>query len=144
MQECGDKLVVGVHSDAFAGNAALVNENDRLAGVKANKYVDDAFIMSELPEAVIKQLRPSVVVKGKEHEMASNPELEALKVYEENWYLVPGVVPCPAELLENALGEEKQSKGMIERTICYATKSVPLFFRNLLLDFPINAMAVAI
>ena len=44
---------------------SLVNENDRLAGVKANKYVDDVFIMSELPEAVIKQYA-SVVVKGKE------------------------------------------------------------------------------
>ena len=38
--ELGDRLVVGVHSDRLAGEAAHVPQDLRLEGVKANSYVD--------------------------------------------------------------------------------------------------------
>jgi rfaE bifunctional protein kinase chain/domain len=80
-RDCGKKLLVGVHSDRIAGKAAHVSEVLRLEGVRSNSWVDDAFLMDEPVGQVIARLRPSVVVKGKEHEYAANPEMEALNEY---------------------------------------------------------------
>ena len=38
-RECGDRLVVGVHSDRLAGNAAHIPEAMRLDGVRSNSFV---------------------------------------------------------------------------------------------------------
>jgi len=73
--------LVGVHSDRIAGKSAHVSEVLRLEGVLSNSWVDDAFLMDEPVGQVIARLRPSVVVKGKEHENAANPEMEALNEY---------------------------------------------------------------
>jgi rfaE bifunctional protein kinase chain/domain len=78
--ECGDFLVVGVLSDSISSNAQL-SENTRLEGVAAISWVNHAFILRESPELLIKELRPAVVVKGKEHEDANNPELAAVQSY---------------------------------------------------------------
>lgn len=80
-KDCGDTLVVGVKSDVQAGQAALVGELDRLEGVLANTYVDHGVILSTSPEEVIRQLKPAVVVKGKEHETGLNPETQVLDRY---------------------------------------------------------------
>lgn len=80
-RECGERLVVGVHSDRIAGNAAHVPEHLRLEGVQTNSWVDEAFLMDESVAAVIDRLRPDMVVKGKEHESRFNPELEALEKF---------------------------------------------------------------
>ena len=44
-RDCGEKLVVGVHSDRVAGNDAHVPEHLRLEGVQSNSWVDEAFVM---------------------------------------------------------------------------------------------------
>lgn len=80
-KECGDHLVVAVESDQLAGKSAHVPAHLRLEGVLSNSYVDEAFIIDEPVSNVISRLRPSIVVKGKEHEKRFNPELEALKEY---------------------------------------------------------------
>lgn len=80
-REVGDKLVVGVWSDRCAGEAAYVPENLRLEGVKANGWVDEALLIDAPIAEVIAQLRPDVVVKGKEHEKRLNPEKTALATY---------------------------------------------------------------
>lgn len=80
-RDCGKKLVVGVHSDRIAGSGAHVSEALRLEGVSSNSWVDEAFLIDQPVEQVIARLQPSVVVKGKEHEFAVNPELEALAAY---------------------------------------------------------------
>lgn len=77
-RDCGEKLVVGVHSDRIAGDGAHVPERLRLEGVQSNSWVDEAFLMDEPVTEVIRRLRPDIVVKGKEHESRFNPELEAL------------------------------------------------------------------
>jgi len=77
-RDCGEKLVVGVHSDRIAGNDAHVPERLRLEGVQSNSWVDEAFLMDEPVTDVISRLRPDIVVKGKEHESRLNPELQAL------------------------------------------------------------------
>ncbi len=78
---CGEKLIVGVRSDRIAGTAAHVPEHLRLEGVQSNSWVDEAFVMDEPVAEVIGRLRPDIVVKGKEHESADNPELTVLEQY---------------------------------------------------------------
>jgi rfaE bifunctional protein kinase chain/domain len=78
-KECGDYLVVGVNSGRFEG--AYLPEQLRLEGVQAISWVDHAFLMNELPEQVLRELRPAFVVKGSEHEQLFNPEQEPLEGY---------------------------------------------------------------
>ena len=80
-KECGDRLIVGVHSDRIAANGAHVPEQLRLEGVQSNSWVDEAFLMDEPVTDVIARLRPDIVVKGKEHESRFNPELPVLEQY---------------------------------------------------------------
>jgi len=80
-RECGTRLVVAVESDRLAGNAAHVPEHLRLEGVASNSYVDEAFLINSPVVDIIKELRPDVVVKGKEHESRNNPETSVLAGY---------------------------------------------------------------
>ncbi len=80
-KECGDRLVVAVHSDRIAANAAHVPEQYRLEMVKANSWVDEAFIIDEPITKVLQRLQPAIVVKGKEHETQFNPESTVLQTY---------------------------------------------------------------
>jgi rfaE bifunctional protein kinase chain/domain len=79
--ECGDYLVVGVHSDEMSPDWIVVDEASRLEGVAAISWVNKAFIMRDRPEDVIAVMRPAVVVKGKEHENTVNAELPILQSY---------------------------------------------------------------
>ena len=78
--ECGDYLVVGVLSEKLSSNAQL-SQTTRLEGVKAISWVDHAFLLHDPPEDFIAALRPTVVVKGREHENTENPELAAVRAY---------------------------------------------------------------
>jgi rfaE bifunctional protein kinase chain/domain len=80
-RECGERLIVGIYSDRLAGEAAHVPQNLRLEGVQANNWVDEVLIIDEDVTNVIGRLRPDIVVKGKEHEPAFNPELRILEQY---------------------------------------------------------------
>jgi rfaE bifunctional protein kinase chain/domain len=80
-KECGSKLVVAVESDRLAGNAAHVPEHLRLEGVASNSYVDEAFLIDCPVVEIIKEMRPDVVVMGKEHESRPNPEASVLAGY---------------------------------------------------------------
>lgn len=80
-KECGDRLVVAVHSDRLAGKSAHVPEQLRLESIRSLSQVDEAFISDEPVTETINRLRPDIVVKGKEHENQKNPELEVLNTY---------------------------------------------------------------
>lgn len=80
-KECGDRLIVAVHSDRIAADAAHVHDHLRLEGVQSISWVDEAFIVDEPVSAIIASLRPDIVVKGKEHELGFNPELAVLDKY---------------------------------------------------------------
>ena len=77
--ECGDYLVVGVKEDGNDG--VLLPEDLRLSGLAVNSWVNYSFILRDPPERFIAHLRPSIVVKGKEHENKENPELDELRKY---------------------------------------------------------------
>jgi rfaE bifunctional protein kinase chain/domain len=77
--ECGHFMVVGVNGNETSG--VLVTAELRLEGVKAVNFVDYAFMLSAPVEDLIRQLKPSIVCKGKEHELRSNPEQDAVDSY---------------------------------------------------------------
>ena len=80
-RECGDFLVVGVQSNRIAGQSVWISEENRLESVDAVSWVDYAFVMDTEAKEVIGELKPDIVVKGREHENAFNPESEAVKKY---------------------------------------------------------------
>lgn len=77
--ECGDYLVVGVLSDELT--SAQLKEETRLEGVQAISWVNQAFILTVPPQDLISELKPAMVVKGKEHENQENVELKTIDSY---------------------------------------------------------------
>jgi len=77
--ECGDFLVAGVIDKDADGS--LVHVEFRLDGIRSISFVDYAFNLKVTPEEMIRELKPSVVVKGKEHESQFNPEQKAVESY---------------------------------------------------------------
>jgi rfaE bifunctional protein kinase chain/domain len=77
----GSKLVIAVESDQLAGAAAHIPEDLRLEGVRSCALVDEAFIFYESVTQLIDRLRPSIVVKGREHEARFNPEAAVIEGY---------------------------------------------------------------
>ena len=75
------QLIVAIESDRIAGNNAHVREQLRLEGVQSLGWVSEAFIYDEPIKDLISRLQPDVMVKGKEHEDAFNPELQLLQRY---------------------------------------------------------------
>jgi len=80
-KESGDYLVVAVSSDKMTNIENVLDEKMRLEFVQATNYVDEAFILDGNPEDYIRERKPNIVVKGKEHEYGENKELEILKSY---------------------------------------------------------------
>jgi len=80
-KELGKKLIVGVYGDQLGGADVHIPEDMRLENVKSNIWVDEAFLMKEPVEKIIKKIKPNIVVKGKEYENKENAELVALKSY---------------------------------------------------------------
>ena len=75
--ELGDCLVVGVNPDNARGVAAV--SADRLEAVSSNRYVAAAFAIDGKIEDILRELRPEIVVKGREHENQFNAEAPVLK-----------------------------------------------------------------
>lgn len=80
-KESADYLIVAVNSNNISGNKRLFDEKTRLDSIKATSFVDEAFILNENILEYIKKLKPSIIVKGKEHEQKQNLEEEILKEY---------------------------------------------------------------
>lgn len=80
-RECGDRLIVGILSDRLTGYRSLVPESLRLDAVQSNVLVNEAFILDEPIEFLVRRLRPDIVVKGKEHEFEIHPEQNELDSY---------------------------------------------------------------
>ncbi len=112
-KECGDFLVVGVTSNRLAGSAAMLDEKDRLEAVKANTWVNHAFILDQAPEHFVGELQPEVVVKGREHEERFNPEAEVVAQYSGQLLFGSGdTVFSAVNLLKQELGSDDAPKGV--------------------------------
>ena len=80
-KEISDVLVVGVYADQFLEvSGIIIGEDDRLDGVKANKWVDQVVLVNELRSTLLR-IKPDIVLKGKEHEHVENLELGIVEEY---------------------------------------------------------------
>jgi len=79
-KECGNFLVVGVLDDSHS-DGAFLSEEARLQALQAIQWVDYSFVLRSAPESFIDELKPDVVVKGKEYEDRKNPETIILNKY---------------------------------------------------------------
>lgn len=80
-KKSGSKLIVVIETDKQAGNNAHIPENLRLEAIQSHNLVSEAFISDEPIRKIIKRIQPDIVVKGKEHELLENLELEAVESY---------------------------------------------------------------
>lgn len=79
-KESGNFLTVGINSDLLSSNKGI-NQAVRLESIQATSYVDEAFILDISALEYIRNHKPDIVVKGKEHENEENPELEVIESY---------------------------------------------------------------
>ena len=77
-KKCGEKLIVGVNSDAISGSLLQVDQATRLESVSSISFVDEAILLNENTKALIERIKPDFVVKGKEFQGKWNEETEAL------------------------------------------------------------------
>lgn len=77
--ELGNRLVVGVLSDAIAGDAATLPESQRLEALSSLRMVDESFIVKDSVTATIDRVKPDLVVKGREHQHRPNEEEAILR-----------------------------------------------------------------
>jgi len=80
-KSCGSKLIVAVNTDSAMPYKSRVSESHRLEMVKSLDCVDEAFLTDDSSSDVILFHTPDIVVKGKEFEEQTNPELSALQSY---------------------------------------------------------------
>ncbi|MGH6991398.1 MAG: PfkB family carbohydrate kinase, partial [Stellaceae bacterium] len=112
--DCGDLLVVGVLADRVG--SALVKEELRLEGMRSIGVVDYAFILRGPPGEFIARLRPDIVVKGREHESAFNPEQAAVDAYGGRLLFSSGEVQFSSlDLLRHELEETAPSTIQLPR-----------------------------
>ncbi|UPY38180.1 PfkB family carbohydrate kinase [Sediminicoccus sp. KRV36] len=78
-RDTADVLVVGVNPDSTAG--VTVPADLRLEGLLNNTLIDHAVLLDGAPEELVTELRPDVVVKGKEYAQRHNAELAAVEAY---------------------------------------------------------------
>lgn len=77
----GEKLIVGINSDLIAGSNVKINEKLRLESIKNLNYVDEAFIIKKNLKKTLMEIKPNIVVKGKEHEFFYNVEENILSKF---------------------------------------------------------------
>ena len=81
-KESGDKLIVGVFSNEFSSKKYLLDEKFRIESLKAVSFVDEVVLIEDNLEQFILNLKPNIIVKGKEHEHQPNIELNILDSYD--------------------------------------------------------------
>jgi rfaE bifunctional protein kinase chain/domain len=80
-KECCDYLIVGVESDHVAGVAAHLPEDIRIEGLQSNIWVDKVCLINNSVSQTIHDLKPDIVIKGKEFETRFNKEEEEINKY---------------------------------------------------------------
>lgn len=78
-KECGDYLIVAVYSDQILGNKCQIPETHRLELIQSLESVDESFITDLSPSSIITDVKPDIVVKGKEFENLFNEERDVLE-----------------------------------------------------------------
>jgi rfaE bifunctional protein kinase chain/domain len=80
-KEYSEYLIVGVESDEVAGEAAHLPQDIRIEGLQANIWVDEVVLINKSVSQTINELKPDLVIKGKEFESKLNIEEEIINKY---------------------------------------------------------------
>jgi rfaE bifunctional protein kinase chain/domain len=77
--DCGDCLVVALNNNETEG--VFVSQNLRLDGISAIKIVNYSFILDCPVEDLLNELKPDILVKGKEHESQYDKDIGIINSY---------------------------------------------------------------
>jgi len=80
-KEIGQKLIIGILSDQYQTGARQIPEHLRLESVQSNILVDECVIVDKPVQDFLRELKPDIVLKGKEHENAENVEEQIVQEY---------------------------------------------------------------
>ena len=80
-KQLGKRLVVGVYSDRLAGGGVFIDESLRVEALRTSGWADQVTLIEKPLEAFIRELRPDIVVKGREFEHQDNVEAAVLAEY---------------------------------------------------------------
>lgn len=80
-KEYSDFLIVGVESDKLAGATAHLSQESRIEGVQSNIWVDKVVLIDKSVSQTIRELKPDIVIKGKEYEIKFNEEEKEINKY---------------------------------------------------------------
>lgn len=77
----GDQLIVGVNSDETVNSSIHVPITMRMDSVNSIQMVDKTIVINNDLEKVLLDLKPEIVLKGREHEYSENIEQEIVAKY---------------------------------------------------------------
>ena len=80
-REIGSKLIIGVHSDKLASHKAYIDQKDRLEAVKNCTLVNKVVLINNSVSETLLNLKPNIVLKGKEFEKIFNEEANIVSSY---------------------------------------------------------------
>lgn len=106
-KELGDVLMVGINADSIGGSAIHVPEQMRLDNVSSNILVDETILIDKPIKIILEEIKPDIVVKGKEYEDFFNEELEVVERYGGKLLFSSGeVVFSSSDLISNYIKED--------------------------------------
>ena len=77
----GPRLIVGVYGDRWAGRGAFIDQSLRVEALQTSGWADQVILIDRPLDAVMRELRPDSVVKGREFEHQDNVEAAVLSEY---------------------------------------------------------------
>ena len=115
-KEIGHHLTVAIESDELGKENTFLSENYRLEGLQSNNYIDDCFVYRSSVEQVIKDVRPNIILKGKEHESKYNIEEKIVEEIGAKIIFSSGeVVFSSLEIIKNEINRKKKYDFLIPR-----------------------------
>ena len=109
-KQLGKRLIVGVYSDRLAGGGVFIDESFRVEALRTSGWADQVILIETPLEAFIRELRPDIVVKGREFEHQDNVEAAVLAEY--GGQLIFGSSELPLSVI-NMMRSETSSPNLL-------------------------------
>lgn len=114
-KEQADVLVVGLYDKDISIGAFFSNQ-ERASALSALSFVDEVIIIDDKVETFIGELKPDVVVKGKEFEKTENPEHMVIEQYGGKLVFSSGEKQFSSkQLLQRQNNNSRQLKEQLQR-----------------------------
>ncbi len=108
-KEMGHKLIVGVFADNLISQKKFIKEEERVEALKLCSIVDEVVLIKKSLKNTLEKIKPEIVLKGKDHEIKYNEEIETLKKYGGQLIFGSGEkLYSSIELINQEINDEKQ------------------------------------